>query len=368
MGVIAIRRKARRDLRWPLLIGLILGLAATGCRAVDTLTSASTDSSLLDVGTTAASIGRNEYVDYVEEALRFAEETYYLTGEVDWESIRNWVLDTVESDPTIESAHAAVEFAIRSLTDPHSAFLLPEEASEPETPDRDPPSGERLDGGIGYLHLPGVSGLSDEAEDYSSRVRSFMEEIDSQEPACGWIIDLRHHLGGDVIRDWLGIGPLIGLNPLMAFVSNTGVTTVSYGDGSIVYEGEHPTTNDVAERFSLDGYIPSRPDAPVAVLTSFQTRSAGEMVVISFVGRPDTRIFGEHTRGVTTGTEVHELPDGALVVIAATRSQDRGGHVYDAGVEPDVPMVAFPEGEGDPIIDAASDWLAGTQACAADGN
>ncbi len=84
------------------------------------------------------------------------------------------------------------------------------------------------------------------------------------------------------------------------------------------------------------------------------------MPLISFLGRPNTRTFGETTRGQITGVATHELEDGAILGIAGSVAADRTGRVYTAAISPDEPVAvdwfryARPD---DPVIDAARHWL-----------
>src|SRR5437899_12878929 len=48
-----------------------------------------------------------------------------------------------------------------------------------------------------------------------------------------------------------------------------------------------------------------------AVLTDESTASVGEAVAVAFIGRSNTRSFGQPTAGVPTGNVVYHLADGA---------------------------------------------------------
>ena len=104
--------------------------------------------------------------------------------------------------------------------------------------------------------------------------------------------------------------------------------------------------------------------APVAILTSRLTASSGEAVVIAFVGRPNTRIFGKRTRGLSTSNDQFFLSDGAMINLTVATLADRNGHVYPNGIDPDETADAPP---GSPVSSAALEWLQRQPACRASG-
>lgn len=115
-----------------------------------------------------------------------------------------------------------------------------------------------------------------------------------------------------------------------------------------------------------DPYPVLQPPPAVAVLTSAQTASSGEAVVVMFRGRAQTRSFGEATSGVPTTNQSFELNDGALLLITVGRMADRTGQAYDDRIAPDeeVPISWTELGtERDPVLEAAGAWLRAEPAC-----
>ena len=96
---------------------------------------------------------------------------------------------------------------------------------------------------------------------------------------------------------------------------------------------------------------------PIAVLTSGQTGSSGEIVAISFIGNARTRSFGSPTWGLTTGNRSFELPDGARIFLAATIMADRSNRKYDGPIHPDVLVEDNAETAEDEILMEATKWL-----------
>lgn len=308
---------------------------------------------------------KNEHRAYVEEAFEFAKEMFYKTDEMDWEPIEEWAYNIVEDNPTDEGAHEAVRFALAALDTPHTEFLPSGPSRDRGAGSREPPSGERLEGGIGYLHLPGIT-LPEQAPEYVDVVRQTMEQIDSDRPVCGWVLDLRDSTGGITRGDFLALGPLVGDDLLMRFGHAGGVTqSVYYEDGTLRYEDPRFPEGEtgISWRVPDGSYVPDQVDVPVAVLISSQTGSAGEAAAIAFVGRSHTRFFGQQTGGATTATEFHEMPDGAVLRVASGLYQDRSGQGYEHGLQPDTEVRSFTDSR-DRVLEAAQEWLAHQRSCA----
>lgn len=98
------------------------------------------------------------------------------------------------------------------------------------------------------------------------------------------------------------------------------------------------------------------PSPPVAVLTNRSTASSGEAIVVAFRGRPNTRSFGEGTRGVSTSNRSFALNDGAMLLLTVAIFADRTGQKYGDVIVPDE-VVDTPSSESDRVLDTAVKWL-----------
>ena len=63
---------------------------------------------------------------------------------------------------------------------------------------------------------------------------------------------------------------------------------------------------------------------------------SGEATAISFIGRLNTQLLGQPSRGLTTGNVEFELSDGAVRVLTTVVKMDRNGQVYAGSIIPDV--------------------------------
>lgn len=215
------------------------------------------------------------------------------------------------------------------------------------------PTGRRLDGGIGYLELPGVVS-GPKAANYDDTVHELLGQIDDG-TLRGFIVDLRRNTGGTLWPMLASIGPLAGEGKLGAFVSAHSGADISY-DAAL-----GAAKSGTYELARVDEPHPLRDDLPVAVLTGPLTAHLGEAIVVAFAGRARTRRFGEGTRGVPIGNTSIPLADGALLVLTVTVDADRTGTRYDDVILPDetvaIDWTRFGTAD-DPVMAAARRWLA----------
>jgi carboxyl-terminal processing protease len=198
----------------------------------------------------------------------------------------------------------------------------------------------RLESGLGYVDVPGVIGGP---EGFDRDAVSAIRMADTA-PTCGWVMDLRRNVGGNMWPMLHAVRPILGEgNPF----------TYRYGKGPW------------SERFL---YSPKQPNPAIAVLTSRLTVSSGELLAIAFRGPASTRSFGEATSGLSTSNLDVPLVDGAVLVVTTDRAADRTGRVYDGPIQPDE-RVAIDwtkiGSDDDPVIRAAANWLRQQEQCLA---
>ena len=215
-----------------------------------------------------------------------------------------------------------------------------------------PPSGRRLDGGIAYLELPGVTS-GPKAGQYDDAVHALLDTLDDG-TLHGCIVDLRRNTGGTLWPMLAAIGPLAGSGQLGAFVSAHSAADWGYdAELGVAKSGDY-------ELAKVETPHRLRADLPVAVLTGPLTTQFGEALAIAFAGRARTRRFGEGTRGVPIGNTAIPLADGAQLVVTVTVNADRTGARYDDVILPDETVAidwARFGATDDPVIAAACRWL-----------
>jgi carboxyl-terminal processing protease len=229
-----------------------------------------------------------------------------------------------------------------------------------------PPTGQRLENGIGYVQLPAHSGSGtfDDGRDYASMTQRLIEEIDSEE-TCGWVVDLRRNAGGNMWPMLAGIGPILGDGEVGSFVSSDSTTRWRYEGGRALASASTLASGSTRFRTSIN-YSLRQADPLVAVITSGSTASSGEAIVVAFKGRPHTRFFGEATNGIPTANVEFPLSDGAVLNLTVAFMADRTGETYDSPIEPDEVIEVDWERIGtddDPVLEAALVWLNAEEGC-----
>jgi C-terminal processing protease CtpA/Prc len=226
-----------------------------------------------------------------------------------------------------------------------------------------PPVGHALDNELGYIDIPGYRIPGREVE-FSQTGIDLLTSIDQQQSTCGWVVDLRLNFGGSYSPMVSAISPLVGNGTFVGWLDRAGTTDwISMEDGSITGTSG-PISNYLPETGPT---VLNQPNPPIAVLTSSQTGSAGEVTALAFTGRPDTRFFGERTAGYTTANQSFFLFDGTRLALATSAMTDRNGETYLQGILPDEVVEIDWATHGtanDPVILAAQEWLASQPACA----
>ncbi|MET9760055.1 S41 family peptidase [Streptomyces sp. NPDC006372] len=298
---------------------------------------------------------------YLSQALNIMEKHSLLRHKVDWSDLRSRAYSQARGAQKTADTYGAIASALNSLGDGHSVFWEPDVAKErygASAVGLDGLEGRSLRNGVGYISLPGVQGSQEAYDQYVRQGRDAVAKAGAAE-ACGWVVDLRSSVGGNMWPLLAVVGPILGDGKVGAFVDANGEESVwSIRHGSPHVDGE------------LVGWGDNQPLAgrtrPVAVLTSRQTASAGEGVAVAFRGRPDTRSFGEQTNGVPTGNKPYRLSDGAVLVLTEVKDADRTGRAYDAPMPPDTEIAnnSRPAARNrDDVLKAAQSWLRRQAAC-----
>jgi len=298
---------------------------------------------------------------YLNAALDIMQENSLYRESIDWASLRKSVLESAQHAQTPEDTYGAIRYALVRLGDHHSFFMTPSESTQRgklTTNDSPPPRGKFLLEKIGFIAIEGFRAF--EGADYATTVQGLIRDIDAQHP-CGWIVDLRENTGGNMGPMLAGIGPILGEGEMGAFIDSYGNKQIwSYQDGQAMVDGEP------IEHVNGPAYQLKESSPPVAVLTGVNTASSGEIVAISFRGRPNTRSFGLYTAGLSTGNLGFPLSDGAVIVLTIVVDADRTGQTYGNRIYPDEiveDVRKFTMLMDEAIPQPAIDWLMSQPAC-----
>lgn len=215
-------------------------------------------------------------------------------------------------------------------------------------------------GDVAYLELPATI-ATDHMGPYQDAVKSAIAQ-GNLDGVRGWVLDVRRNSGGT-------LDPMLGaLPPLLGEGEFAGEEFVdgrrkyyAVRQGVVYYDDDVLSANNGPFVFGSALTIAlQHPDPPVAVLMGPSTGSAGEFVVMGFSGRPKSRLFGEPTYGVPTGTHPFDLWDGAFLNIASARGIDRLGRVFDGPIPPDETLPTRFEHfatDQDAVLKRAINWI-----------
>lgn len=323
------------------------------------------------------------------KALEIARTHSYRTDQIDWPVLEAKVRAAAEGADDVVDLLPAYVTLTQELGDNHS-FIRPTQAISDGWRDRRggplvvprstpplPPATSTFRGrravearttalpsgaGARVITVPRMFGGGDPAATYAAdMVQAVLTDAAT---TCGYVIDLRGNVGGNLWPMATGLSPLLGDGPFGKTKDASGqiASTAEVRQGSAVLPSGQVLVSATGWRSE-----PALATRPVAVLLDDAVGSSGEAIAIAFQGRVHTRSFGQRTRGLATSNREFDLGDGVTLGIASAWMTDRGGRHYPDGVFPDQPV---PHGDGDPVdpddavVEAAKIWLAAQPGCA----
>lgn len=281
---------------------------------------------------------------YARIALEDLNQAYHAEGP-EWESAREELLAAAEGAEEIPDLYPQLEAAVEAAGGKHSFFLTPQEAKDSAaeaTTDFTPPDVDTADG-VTTLTVPALGSVSEEMQaEYAEEAATGIGEAAPE--TCGWIVDLRGNTGGNMYPMLSGLAPLLPDGEAMRFQprEDEGTAVEIFPTGAGV--GEPMVSIPEVEKVS---------GQPVALLQNDRTASSGEAVLTAFRGVEGTRTFGADSAGYTSGNSIHELYDGAQMVLTNSVYVDREGTSLEERPIPADESVAPEDAER-----AAADWLA----------
>lgn len=275
---------------------------------------------------------------YIDAAINTMQQYSIRKDSLNWKEIRANTFEKAKGATSYDQTYPAIRDALFSLGDNHSFFKTPEQhkqwlGMEDTTSNQIKlPEGKMIENNIGFITINSFfSGNPTQQLLYASKLHEILKNLDSRNPS-GWVIDLRWNRGGNMWPMLAGIGPLLGEGALGRFVEIEGkYTSWSYCNGEARMDNK--IMMKIPHPYKLKNF-----DIPVAVFISDRTASSGEAILISFIGRPNTKTFGSPTAGLTTGNRSYFLPDGAQLILTSTVFADRKGNIYGQKILPDIDL------------------------------
>ncbi|MFD2519977.1 S41 family peptidase [Emticicia soli] len=289
-----------------------------------------------------------EVQNYLNEMLYIMQTNSINRRSINWSFFKKNVLDYAKGAQNIndDKTIGAIQMAIDLLNDSHSfymtsknTYIVGRTAGATACLDELPNMPE-LDNSIGYVKVGAFSGNATEALAYVQAIQTSIKNSDN-DAIKGWIVDLRGNFGGNMWPMLCGIGPILGDGVAGHFID---------ADEKIQPWGY---INGVTGGFQIENpYILKKNNPKVAVLVDGATASSGEAVAIAFKNRPDAKLFGRPTCGVSTANRSFVLSDNATLYLTVSTMADRTQKAYGKKVEPDVNIVSQQQ-----YISQAIDWL-----------
>ncbi|MEM9529750.1 MAG: S41 family peptidase [Pseudomonadota bacterium] len=296
---------------------------------------------------------------YLDHAIEVMAKNSIKRQSIDWDLLISQAYSVAGGAQTPQDTYPAIRFAVQTLKDSHSSFMAPENPDHPRLSERAKHSFVKASraGSIGYINLPSFQNRGDlaVATQFIDSAHRAIEDVSNQ-GVCGWVVDLRENLGGNMWPMVAAIGPILGRGRIGGFYDpitearfewwyesgKAGMVSLEDGTRSTIVSADGPPPGDIK--------------APVAVLTSRQTSSSGEGVALAFRHRPGTHSFGQPTAGLATANRPFQLEDRAWINLTTMYMTDRRGNHYPDTVIPDEVVESSPS--SDAALEAANRWLA----------
>lgn len=255
---------------------------------------------------------------YLNEMLDIMQEHHVNKNSIDWPTLRAAVQQKGANAANVSQANESVLLALELLNDQTSfvitalgqglTYIIP-------CTDDTPPT-VTIPAGIGYIKVPPVNSTGVSAAVFAEKMHGQIRDQDNVD-LKGWIIDLRENTGGNMWPMIAAIGPILGNGTTGYFIdSNGGKKTIGYKDGAATY-------NDAAVVSVSFPYTLVSPNSKVAILMDSSTTNAAEAVVVSFIGKANTRTFGATTCGKGGGNQAYPLSEGSVLYLTIAYLEDR---------------------------------------------
>ena len=294
-------------------------------------------------------------IAYIGEAIEIIRQNALRRDSIDLTELSGIALQIAGLAETPTDCYLAIQFLLNSLGDHHSFFMKAVEHQswkEAEVPvdNMNSPIYKIIDS-CAYISIPGFHSNNEQLKiDFADTIQKALQLFDDL-PLKGWIIDLRQNDGGNMEPMLAGLGPLFDQDTL-GYLVDINENKEAWG-----YRNHAPFSDQEAGVPSSLKVVLENKNKPIAVLMGPATGSSGEIVVLSFIGNSNTKLFGQPTWGLTTGNGEFKLSDGSAMFVSSTVMADRNGKRYYGPIIPDLLIAKENTGQLDSNIDAAIKWI-----------
>jgi carboxyl-terminal processing protease len=287
---------------------------------------------------------------YLNEILDIMEQRSLNRNNINWVSLRGETQRRAD-ELNVQSIAAGDEilmYVLSALNDNTSHIITPDNRWLFGSSVGCPPqviASVSAPANVGYVRVDPIAEIEPNGSVSLAYARGLQSTIRNQDARGikGWVVDIRS-TGGNMWPMLAGIGPLLGSGVAgYSIEPDNAAYPWSYNNGISFYNNTPKTSLDTF--YTLINQNPK-----VAVLIDGGTAGAAEAMVISFIGRPNTRIFGTRSCGLTTYIETFRLSNNSYLELAVGRLADRSRNSVSSVVPDDIRS-------GDDAIREAFTWL-----------
>jgi C-terminal processing protease CtpA/Prc len=285
--------------------------------------------------------------EYLEFALSKIRTHDFYARDADWPSLEQGAYLQASGAADSSDVYWAILWVLRSLEDGHG-FVIPSDRLDDLEGffHRTTQPSARLVGQVAVLRLPSF-GRAPQTRAAHQYVAAAWRALRTMTTSCGWVLDLRNDLGGDVFPMLGAVASFLEVRKPLGSLSASGdVDWVRVHEGAMrvfFRGGTHEQTFDY-------GSPPTITPRRVAVLIGPDTVSSGEATLVALLSQSGVRTFGLPTRGLAGSPKRITMPDGAELWVTEVIDVDAMRTPYPGAIAPDVQV-------GDGALDEARDWL-----------
>jgi len=294
-------------------------------------------------------------INYVRDVFQIIQKNSIRKDSINLSELQAFCLANLKGALNTSDTYPMISFLLYKIGDNHS-FLMPPVLSQKYAQNSvlNQAEGHILSNGIAYITVPSVLSMDSTAlVDFASNLQNLIRKLDISVPS-GWIVDLRKNGGGNCWPMIAGIGPLLGEGIAGYLIeANNKTHTFSYKNGASLLD-------DTIQVIVKNKPYQITKTTPIAVLIGPKTGSSGEILAICFIGKSNSKFFGEPSAGLTTGNSDFKLKDGATLFLTTVIDADRNFKKYGDKIYPDY-QISFSDKSydenDDPVIISAINWI-----------
>lgn len=291
---------------------------------------------------------------FIEDITSIASKHSIVKDSVNWEKVRENMKSLAGGAKTTRDCYPAANYLIKELHakgDNHSGFYPPEINTRRKTENMDgrQPESKYLGNSIAYISVPGFSSINEKlGEAFATKIQTMIKTLDSSYTIATWIVDLRENTGGNMYPMIAGLGPVLGDDTLGYFYM-----PVTKEKHAWYYSQGMSGSDDTALCKVKHPYLIRQQNSKIIVLSGPNTASSGEMTLISFKGKANTRVIGSASAGYSTGNSGHFLSDGSVLNLCSSYCCDRHQIMYSGPIQPDILVPTAEAEKTDTVLEQA---------------